>query len=245
MSVGVEKQGSMRKLYPVSTPGKITLFFISLIFSFSAQSQTTTLTTLPNPPYNGGNSLAGPANIAFVFDNTNPFPVNLTAISNWCTTTENNSIWRLYYSATSLSGPVTDMTVGTDWTLITTSLATPVAASGITALNFPGLSFTIPASTRYRFVLRNMGPGNTRYSGTGSAIAPNTFSGGGVQLLLGDVQIAGEDVGYSGSDEALTLSPRYYTGAVSFSPAGPCTEPPVPGTIGSTQNPICTGLPLL
>jgi len=53
----------------------------------------TTITTLPNPPYNGGNSLGGPSNISFAVNNTNPFGINITSISNWCNTTENGSVW--------------------------------------------------------------------------------------------------------------------------------------------------------
>lgn len=227
----------MRKFIATGFNSFLVLFF-ALLFSVNQLSGQTTLTTLPNPPYNGGNSLGSPAQVSFVIENTNGFPVLLTAISNWCTTTENNSIWQLYYTASALSGSATDVTAA-PWTLAATSLATPVAATGITPLNFPGLSFTIPAGTQYRFALRNTGPGNCRYSGTGSAIAPNTFSGGGVNLKLGDVQIAGQSVGYGGSGTALTLTPRYFTGAITFAPAGPCTDPPVTGTVTASQNPVC------
>ena len=164
----------MKQIYPGVLNKKIVLLFSLLLFSFAAIKAQTTITTLPNPPYNGGNSLASPANISFVIENTNSFPINITSISNWCTTAENNSLWQLWYSATSLSGTVVDVTVA-PFSQIASSLATPVAASGITQLNFPGLNFTIPASTQYRFVLRNLGPGNTRYSGT-AASTPKPYS---------------------------------------------------------------------
>lgn len=212
-----------------------------VLFMGTKLTAQTTITTLPNPPYNGGNSLGSPSQIAFVIENTNGFPILLTAISNWCNTTENNAIWQLYYSATSLSGTTTDVTAA-PWTLIATSLATPVAVNGITPLNFPALSFTIPAGTQYRFALRNTGPGNTRYSGT-AAITPNSFTGGGVNLKLGDVQIAGLNVGYSGSGTALNTTPRYFTGSITFAPAGPCVNPPVPGTVVSSLNPACLNVP--
>ena len=205
-------------------------------------AQTTTLTTLPNPPYNGTNSLGGPSQVTFVLNNTNPFPVNLRGVSNWCTTAENGSTWQLYFSATALTGTSTDVTVA-PWTLVATSTATPVAATGITPLNFAALSFTIPAGTQYRFALRNLGPGNTRYSGTGAAIAPNTFIGGGVNLHNGDFQISGVNVGYSGTGTSLTLTPRYFTGAVSFEPAGPCINPPTAGTVSSTALNACLNEP--
>ncbi|MEX0635962.1 MAG: hypothetical protein WD135_04270 [Ferruginibacter sp.] len=203
------------------------LYFVIVFCAITSlvNAQTTTLTTLPNPPYNGGNTLTGPSQVTFVLSNTNPFPVNLTGISSWCTTVENGSIWQLYFTATALTGTSTDVTAA-PWTLVGTSTATTVTAAGITPLNFAGLSFAIPAGTQYRFALRNLGPGSTRYSGLGTAIAPNTFIGGGVNLHNGDFQIAGVNVGYSGSGTGLTLTPRYFTGAVSFAPAGPCTNPP-------------------
>lgn len=228
----------MRKLYSKLPSCRIAKFIFTLmLLAAHAVNGQTTITTLPNPPYNGGNSLGGPSNISFAVNNTNPFGINITSISNWCNTTENGSVWQLYYSATSLTGTVTDVTVA-PFTQVAVSQPTTVAANGITVLNFPGLNFTVPAGTQYRFVLRNMGPGNTRYSGS-SALSPNTHTGGGVILMCGDAQIAGAPVGYSGTGTALTLTPRYYTGAITFVPAGPCTEPPVPGTLGSTHTNAC------
>src|SRR5687767_15810143 len=113
----------MRKFYtPVLTC--VSLLFLFIAFSTSKAYSQTTITTLPNPPYTGGTSLTAPGQISFVIDNTNPFAVNVTSMSNWMNTTENNSIWQLYYSATSLSGAVTDIT--TTFTLHTTSGPTPV-----------------------------------------------------------------------------------------------------------------------
>lgn len=232
----------MRNRYSSAFLCVLSFSFLLSFFAVGKLQAQTTITTLPNPPYNGGNSLGGPSNITFVLNNTNPFPVNLTEIGNWCTTTENGSIWQLYFTATALSGTSTDVTAA-PWTLVATSGATTVAATGITSLNFTGLSFTIPAATQYRFALRNTGPGNTRYSGTGSAITPNSFTDGGVTLLGGDAQIAGVNVGYSGTGTALTLTPRYFTGFVKFEPAGPCTNPPTPGTVSSTALTACLGVP--
>ncbi len=220
---------------------------LSLILPFlilnvlSSFGQTTTITTT-GAAYTGNNSLGNPAQISFVLTNNNAYPILIKGIGNWCTTSENNSVWSLIYSTTSLSGPSTDVTIA-PWTLIATSSPTPVTATGITPLNFPALAFTMPAGAKYRFALRNTGPGSTIYSGTGSNITPNTFSGGGVTLDNGDVVVAGNSVGYSGNGTGLTLTPRYFTGFITFEPAGPCTSPPVPGTVTSTANPVCLGIP--
>nr|HPH86417.1 right-handed parallel beta-helix repeat-containing protein [Ferruginibacter sp.] len=228
----------MRKLYS-SIFVRFLLFVTLTVYSVMTVHAQTTITTLPNPPYTGGGSLAGPSNISFLLNNTNPFAINLTGVSNWCTVVDNGSVWQLYYSATSLSGASTDVTAA-PWTLIATSSATSVAAPGITPLNFTGLSFTIPAATQYRFVLRNTGPGNTRYS---LAAAPNTFTDGGVTLATGNFQLAGFNVGYAGAGIALGSTPRYFTGAVTFAPFGPCTNPPVPGTVSSSASSACLNVP--
>lgn len=193
-----------------------------ILFAAHNLSAQTTLTVAPSTTFLGNNSLTAPSQVSFVLRNNNATGVLLTAIGNHCTVADNNSVWRLYYTATALTGTSTNVTIA-PWTLIATSLATPVGATGITPLNFPGLSFLIPAGTQYRFALRNTGPGATRYSGTGTALSPNTFSGGGVDLLIGNAQIGGVNVGYSGSGTGITLTPRYFTGFVTFSPAVPPT----------------------
>jgi gliding motility-associated-like protein len=222
--------------------GRILFSVVStLVFLAQLNAQSTTITTLPATTFNGSNSLGAPSQVSFVISNTNPYAILLRGVSNWCTTAENNSVWQLYFSATSLTGTSTDVTT-TPWTLVATSGLTPVSASGITPLNFPSLSFSIPANTVYRFALRNTGPGNTRYSGS-AALSPNSFTAAGVTLGAGDFQIAGAPVGYSGTGTSLTLTPRYFTGAITFEPAAPCTEPPVPGTVTASSNPVCLNTP--
>ena len=200
-------------------------FFVLGLFTmltFTAATAQTTLTVLPPTTFLGNNSLTSPSQVTFVLRNNNATPVLLTGIGNWCTTAENNSVWQLYYTATALTGSSTNVTIA-PWALVATSSPTTVGATGIAALNFPGLSFSIPGNTTYRFALRNTGPGNCRYSGTGAALSPNTFSGGGVDLLIGNAQIAAVNVGYSGSGTGVTLTPRYFTGFVAFSPSAPPT----------------------
>jgi len=213
-----------------------TLFFI--FFTTSTVSAQTTLTVLPSTTFSGNNSLTGPSQVTFVLRNNNATAVNLTGIGNWCTVAENNSVWQLYYTATALTGTSANVTIA-PWTLVATSLATPVGATGIAPLNFSGLNFNIPAGAVYRFALRNTGPGSTRYSGTGAALSPNTFSGGGVDLLIGNAQLSGVNVGYSGSGTGVTLTPRYFTGFVTFAPAVPptCTLTcPANITVSNTAN---------
>jgi gliding motility-associated-like protein len=225
----------MRKIQKPSFSGKVLLLsafsFLLLASGLNAQTITT--------PYSGGlTNFAAPANIAFVVENTNAGAMILTGVSQYCETTENGSVWELYYSATSLSGAGSPCP-GPLWNLIATSSPVPVAAIGIVPV-FTSLNFTIPAGTQYRFVMRNIGPGNTRY-----VLTPNPttsiFSTAGVNLKVGNQTINGENVGYSGNGTTLATSIRYWHGAVTFAPAGPCTDPPVVGTVTTPTNPVCAG----
>lgn len=223
----------MRKHY---TSGITSFFVFTLLFTGISLSAQTTLTTLPNPPYNGSNGAGTNTAVTFVIENTNAFPVLLTNVGSWINSTDAAGTYQLWYSATSLSG--TPAIATPTWTQIAqvTSFPPP-ATSGITNI-FTGLSFTIPAGTQYRFAVWYVTTAS-HYSGTGAGtVTPSTFTGGGVNLKVGDVQIGGQYVGYGGAN-----NPRWFTGTISFQPAGPCTNPPVPGTVTSSANPICLNTP--
>jgi gliding motility-associated-like protein len=209
----------------------VSVFVFCLLANVSAQ---TTLTTLPNPPYNGGNSAGTNAAVTFVVENTNSFPILLNDVSTWLNTTDANGTLQLWYSSTSLSGTPTIATP--TWTMINqvTNFPAP-AANGITPV-WNNLGFVIPGNTQYRFAVWYVNI-STHYSGTGAGtVTPSSFSSGGVNLILGDVQIAGQFVGYGGVN-----NPRWFTGAITFQPALPCTTPPTPGAITSNKtNPVCT-----
>ncbi|HSN95597.1 MAG TPA: hypothetical protein VLR10_00215, partial [Nitrososphaeraceae archaeon] len=194
----------------------------------------TTLTTLPNPPYNGTNGAGANTAVTFVIENTNGFPISLTNVGSWINSTDAAGTYQLWYSASSLSGTPAIATPA--WTQIAqvTNFPAP-ATSGITNI-FTSLSFAIPAGTQYRFAVWYVTT-SSHYSGTGAGtVTPSTFIGGGVNLKLGDVQIAGQNVGYGGAN-----NPRWFTGTISFQPLGPCTNPPVTGNVTSSSNPACQG----
>ncbi|MBC7588379.1 MAG: hypothetical protein H7178_08460, partial [Chitinophagaceae bacterium] len=226
----------MRNCYTHSfVKGILTLTMVMFVCMCKINAQTT-LTTLPNPPYNASNGAGTNTAVTFVVENTNSFPILLNNVSAWLNTTDANSTLQLWYSATSTSGLPAIATP--TWTQINqvTNFAAP-ATSGITPI-WTGLGFVIPANTEYRFAVWYVNIGS-HYSGTGiGTVTPSTFSGGGVNFKVGDVQIGGQNVGYGGPN-----NPRWFTGEITFQPAGPCTNPPTPGTVVSTVNPSCSGLP--
>jgi trimeric autotransporter adhesin len=213
---------------------KFLLLLAVIVSSLSIVTAQTTLTTLPNPPYNASNGAGTNTAVTFVIENTNGFPIVLNGVSTWLNTADANSNLQLWYSATDLSGAPTIATPA--WTMINqvTNFPAP-ATSGITPV-WTSLGFIIPANTQYRFAVWYVNIGS-HYSGTGvGTVTPSTFSGGGVNLKVGDVQIAGSYVGYGGAN-----NPRWWTGAVTFQPSGPCVNPPTAGTVTASSNPVCSG----
>ena len=226
----------MRKGYTSIFKAGLFSTMMAMILLSSVTKAQTTLTTLPNPPFNATNGAGANTSITFVLENTNPFPILLTDVSTWLNTTDANSTLQLWYSATSLSGPATVATPA--WTQIAqvTNFPAP-AVNGITPV-WNNLNFTIPPGTQYRFAVWYVSIGS-HYSGTGAGtVTPSTFTGGGCNLKLGDVQIAGQNVGYGGIN-----NPRWFTGEVKFQPAGPCTNPPTAGTVSTTATNACLGIP--
>ena len=189
---------------------KFTLLLTVLVSCvFVAGAQITLNTTIASTGYTGTNSSGTGSFITFVITNTNSYPVNLNSVGNWTDITDNNTTSTLWYSTTSLSGPVT--LAGPTWITIQSSLVSGITSAALSVNTvISNIAFVIPANTTYRFALFTTG--NNRYSGPPNP-TPNTFTSGGVSLRVGDVQIAGQNVGYGGPN-----NPRFFTGLVNLSP---------------------------
>lgn len=214
---------------------KIILLFFGTLISFLSTGQVS-LTTINEPAYNGGNGVTGNSCVTFVIENTNSSAWLLSDLEVYFQTASNGAHVDLWYSASSLSGAPT---VGSPtWTKITATSATiSVPANGYIPV-FSNLNFIIPGNTSYRFAVQS--DLNIRYSGT-AAITPNSFSSGGLILKCGDAQVASANVGYGGAFPTPPNTPRYFTGAVSLYPAGPCVNPPVAGATLASSSSVCVG----
>lgn len=228
----------MKKGYSTFLQSVLSLMF-AILLNGAVQSQT--ITVGPNPPFDGTALLAGKSNISFVVENTNAYAINITGIANFCNLSENNSVWALYASNSSISGVSGNMTASPAWTLVATSSPTSVVTPGITQLNFPSLNFSIASNTRWRFALQHTSanPSSIRYTWTGTPIATNSFTRDGVNLYIGDYRINNNAVGYAGTNNTLTQQPRYFTGSINFIPAIPCVNPVYAGNTLTTANFLC------
>lgn len=213
------------------------LFSVCCIFAQQAQAQTTITTTIGSTGYTGTNSSGTGSAITFVIDNTSAAPIFLTDVGDWTSSTDNGSVYTLYYSATSLSGAPATAFPAAGWTQVASNTVTiPSAALSVNNV-ITGMNFLIPAGVQYRFALFTTG--TRRYSGTGVGTAsPNTFTAAGINLYTGDYQIAGQYVGYG-----YTNNPRFFTGSITFIPATPCTGTPTTGnTVITNTCPTLLGL---
>lgn len=210
------------------------LLLLLAFLSVNSFAQQTTLTTAVGTNYTGGNGVGGNSAITFAIENTNPYPVVLDSIYTYFQTASNNATVTLWYSATSLSGATGGITTP-NWTVITTGTIS-VPANGYVP-TFGNIAFTIPASTTYRFAVQSSA--SIRYSGAAGPPSPNSFSGAGVNLLSGAAQIAAANVGYGGAFPTPGNQPRWFTGAIVFTPqSSACVAPPTGGTTTGPAN-IC------
>ncbi|MCB0695819.1 MAG: T9SS type A sorting domain-containing protein [Chitinophagaceae bacterium] len=184
-----------------------------ICMNVSAQS-TTINTTVGSTGYNGNNNSGANGFITFVVENNSGQAIKITEVGNYCQTLHNNSVSTLWYSSTSLSGPVTLATP--TWNIAASGSVSGITTSGI----FPvltGINFQIPDGAIYRLAIHNTGPENNYTLGTPT---PNTFTAAGVTMRVGDYQIGGQYVGY-----AVANNPRFFTGSITFEPAAiPCDD---------------------
>ena len=223
----------------------LTPLFIAVFSLFAGTTNAQTVSTASGTNFNGDYSINNPAPLVqtFVIENANATPRVFTDLSMqmapyFTSVAGSTSNITLYYSSTSLSGPVT--TVGApDWIQIATGTATvPAALATVPILT--GMTFLIPANTQYRFAV---------VASTGMAFSfsptptPNTFTVSGVSLKVGNAQIAAQNVGYAGVFPALPSgnTPAFFGGSVTLSANFPCAGTPAPGNTVSTLASVCPG----
>lgn len=202
-----------------------------------AAQQVSIATGLPSSASSG--SSTAPSVITFCINNSRSSAVTLKGIDHYMSTSNNNTIWKLYYSATSLSGTPNVTT----WTFID-SVAGPASISGTGIYGlFSGLNFSIPASTTYRFALQTAA---SIINYGGATTTPNSQTSAGISLYRGDYQISSANVGYAGSASAPPFSPRFFCGTVYLDTglaicAGTPSAAVITTAAMTTAAPLCSG----
>ncbi len=221
----------MKKIY-----SSLLLLLALVLTGGITMAQTTLNTTVGSTGYTGTNGAGANFAITFVIENNSGGPILLTDVMNWYNSGNAGAV-SLYYSTTSLTGAPTYPLSSPTWTLIGSGTEN-ATVTGLTPISWsPSLNFTIPTGTQYRFAV--LSAAYCYYSGSGvGTCTPNVFTSGNVSLEVGDYTIGGSGnyVGYGGGN-----GPRFFTGSVTFAPAGPCTSPPIAGTTTTSSANPCSG----
>src|SRR5690554_2540419 len=213
----------MKTLHNILKEQRNWRYLLVLVLTFATYTQGNAQFTI-NTNLSGTTSTGSAGNgITFVVENTNATAQMLTDVEYYLTSTQSNNTYELWVSTTSLSGPQPASYPSAGWTLVATTTTGTITSTAIQPL-FTNLSYIIPASTTLRFSMVNTSSG-PRYSSSGLL----TYTAGGVNLHLGSYLISGQAVGY-----AATIASRYWSGAIKFIPAVPCTGAPSAGTADVT-----------
>ena len=233
---------------------KILLILIGICAAQTITSAQTTITTAgsSNIGYDGTNYVDGNAAVSFAVQNTNNYSIILKGLQTIQSPVTPNfpanpGRFYLWYSATSLSDTTTIST--SNWSIVDSATNNSLVTGYNTI--FSSLNFTIPANTTYRFALQSLsgiafsggypfisGPGATP-----SSASPSILSANGVNLMMGDSKIAGQNIGVTGYFPSLLTNLAWFTGSITFESSIPCTSPPVAGNTISSTNPVCNGVP--
>jgi metal-sulfur cluster biosynthetic enzyme len=210
---------------------KTSVFFLTIFLTLSAFSQQTTLTT--TYANNNGNGM-----ISFNLENTNAYPVKITDIASVVSLSGSVGV-QAWYNLTPVNSSTAPpaVTAANGWTQFGSATITGVNNTTTTTSQpfFTGLNLVIPAGATYGIVVgaSNGTTGYLRYS----TLTPGVYTtaGGGVNL------ITGTNIGWAGGaiPAAFANNERGFIGSITFEPDGPCTNPPIPGSISSTSNPAC------
>lgn len=203
------------------------LLMCSSIIEIHAQSTTINTNTMATSGYTGGTSTGsgGTKFISFAVENKGTGAINLTKVGTWSSTSHNGSTSKLYASTTSLSGSIGTLPTS-GWTEISSNTVSGITSTGVNLVN-DNINYIIPPNTTVRFAI--LTTSTNYYSSSGS---PNAFTVNNVSLYAGNYTINGSNVGY-----AATITPRYFTGFITFEPAcsTAVTQSPVPASACAGQ----------
>lgn len=206
------------------------LLLITCMLLAMVQAKSQTITTMYPPAATTFST--GLTYITFAIRNNNPYPVVLTNLTNLQANLYEDNVYSLFYSAVSLAGP--PLVAAPNWTLAATSL--PMTSTIITFVTpFECIGVTIPPMTTYRFALQ--GSKGTAVRG---GVAPNIFSSGGIDLLVGNNVSLGAQVGYFGWQNLGNSGTAYFfDGSVTLAQPNAYTDIYVKNA--GLPNTVCSG----
>ncbi len=211
----------MRKFYA---------FFLMLfvLIGSTVMGQTSTITTT----FTNNN---GSGQVTFNFQNTNGYPVRITEIASITGTTGSVPV-QAWFNTTPVNSTTAPpaVTTANGWTQFGSATIAGVANTTTTTPQtfMTGLTLVVPAGATYGIVVS---ASSLRYSTL--TAGSYTISNGGGNI------ITGTNIGWAGAaiPAVFANNDRGFIGSITFESVGPCTSPPVPGTVTTTRNPACSG----
>jgi hypothetical protein len=212
---------------------KVTLTIAFLFTALLGYSQSTTLST--NLGGATGTAAASGA-IVFGVTNANTYPIAITQLAVYHNHIQNNGrTYTYWYTSSQLTGLPT-VNAANGWIQGATSPAINASASAITTI-FTNQYLVIPPNTTYRIAMV-VNSGNMYFSTTGN----NTYSAGNVTIQTGSSTVS---PGYAGTMPSPNLTPRFFSGSITFVQADPnnigivSMLSPTPSVLSTTSTHYC------
>jgi len=167
---------------------------------------TVTASTVAATNVSGGTNVFG-------VTNNNAYGIAITTFSAFHNTTNNGRSYSVWYHPTALTGAPA-ITTANGWVLVGTSATLSFTTSQIVPV-LTNKYLVIPPGATYRIAIV-CNSGLAFFSTTGT----NTYTTTGSNVLI---QTGSSTVspGYAGTFPSPTLTPRYFSGAITFVPAPP------------------------
>ena len=205
-----------------------TMLCIALFLGGAVNAQTSTITT--TYPVNRVAEV-----ITWNLQNVNTAPITINAIGGVLNLASGTADVQVYYKTSAINGAPGPITAANGWILFGKATVTTTGTGTIQPLVTTNL--IVPASSTYGFAVQanetGSGTGVISYNGTTTGVS--TVSSSGVNF------ITGTNIGYGGVIiPGPTVSPRYFTGSITFTPP-PCSGAPKPGGTNSTSTSVCPG----
>src|SRR5690606_4949563 len=141
-------QLSRLKMRWLNTKVLLSLLLVLFLPLLNINAQTTINTNLAGNTSTG----SGGNGVTFGVENTTTGAQVLTEVGYYLTSSHSNTVYELWISTTSLSGPQPTTYPSAGWTLLATVTTGTITTTAIQPL-FTGLTHIIPANTTHRFSL--------------------------------------------------------------------------------------------
>jgi hypothetical protein len=220
------------------------LLFLLVGLPFANGQTPTTISVYPTFSANNGTGMT-----TFNFENTNSYAITITGVS---APLNANALCEatLWTKPTPVSGSPGGISVANGWTAQATNTFTSVGGSASNAVPeviLSNISVNIPANTTVGMAIGVFGspgatPGRMRYYTIPTSTAPILFSGGGVNLITGNLI----GYGYTSSTTTTPINLRGFAGTITFvaaAPPVPCSGIPTAGTATGPTS-VCAGGPI-